>query len=391
MIKRTKLSALALAGALIAVPWAPGAEIAGAKPPLGSAAERRARMAPRAQKAHYAPVFDLSALPGYVPQQKVSGVLRVAGNNYIGDSGLAARWQKDFNRYQPALKLKFDLPSAAMAVPSLYLKQADVAMNHEPTFYDYLSHLRIFGFEPQGVSIVTGSLDVVGWQNTMVIVVHKDNPLTQITVEQLDGIFGSVRDGGWQGTKWRPDFARGPERDIRTWGQMGLTGDWTNARITPYGYSVRYATALEFSNRVLGASDKWNGDYRAFGNLRLPDGSQYLQANQIADRLKNDKYGIAYIRYQQGLPPDLKVLDLAWTSAGPYVKFTLENLQNRSYPLFSDQSMWYSRKPGARLDPKIREFLRYLLSRQGQQLVMEDGKYLPLTATAVREGLNKLD
>jgi phosphate transport system substrate-binding protein len=348
-------------------------------------------MAPRASKAAYTKKFDLSGLPRYVPERQVSGTLRIAGNNYIGDSPLARWWTEGFRNHQPGIAFELFLPSAAVAIPSLYLGRADLAMNHEPGFYDLLGHLRIFGHEPTGISAFTGSYDVRGWQNTIVIVVNKANPLTRITMKQLDGTFGSARDGGWVGTTWHPEFKRGPDRDIRRWGQLGLGGEWADKPINVYGYSPRYATAVEFSNKVLQASDKWNGDLRAFGNWRRPDGTIYGQAQQILDLMKEDPHGLAYVRFDAGFPPELRVLALAESDNGPYVEFTIENVQNRSYPLWGDQSFWVSVRPGTKMDPKVREFLRYVLSQEGQEAVQRDGKYLPLTAEVVRQELPKLE
>ena len=164
-------------------------------PYSGSAAERRIRLAERARGA-YSFEFDLSGLPNYQPSQEVSGTLRLWGNNYVGDSGLAQRWVDEFREHQPSLEFELVLPTAAVAAPSLYFGLADIGMNHELGFYDYLAHLRILGYEQTGFSVVTGSYDISGWQNSMAIVVHKDNPLSRITMEQLDGVFGSERAGG---------------------------------------------------------------------------------------------------------------------------------------------------------------------------------------------------
>ncbi len=359
------------------------------KPFSGSAAERRARLAERARSVSGLR-FDLSGLPSYQPKAKVAGRLRLWGNNYVGDSGLAGRWCEAFKQHHPDVEFELVLPTAAVAVPALYFGLADLGMNHEPTFYDYLGHVRILGYEPTGFSVVTGSLDISGWQNAFAIIVHKDNPLAKLTLDQLDGVFGSARAGGWEGSKWRPDFARGPEKNIRTWGQLGLTGEWADRRINPYGYSIRYATALEFSNKILCGSDKWNEDILAYGNYVSPEGKRTLQAEAIIAQMREDKHGIAYIRWQKGFGKDVKVLALAETAAGPYYDLTAENLQARRYPLWGDQSFWVSIKPGTRIDPKIAAFIRFILSREGQQLVMEDGKYLPLPAAAVEAELAKL-
>lgn len=356
----------------------------------GTAAERRTRLAERAKGA-YTHTFDLSGLPAYAPKGKLTGTIRVWGNNYVGDSGLAAAWRAAFQRHHPGVAFELVLPTAAVAVPALYFGLADIGMNHEPTFYDLLGHVRILGCEPTGFSVVTGSFDISGWQNSFAIIVHKDNPLTKITMEQLDAVFGSARAGGWVGTRWEPAFARGPEKNIRTWDKLGLAGEWAGKRLNLYGYSVRYATALEFSNRVLHGSDKWNEDILAFGNYIAPDGKRTLQAEEIISRLRTDRHGIAYIRWQPGFAKDVKVLAVARDAAGPYYDFNIENVQARRYPLWGDQSFWVTLKPGEKLEPRLAEFIRFVLSREGQELVMRDGKYLPLPADAAREELKKLD
>jgi phosphate transport system substrate-binding protein len=360
------------------------------KLPTGSSAERKARMEVRANSQAYTKKFDLSALPHYVPEDKPAGTLRVCGNNYVNDAPLGGYWKAAFEKFQPGVKVEYYTPTAAIAVPCLYFDKADIGVNHEPSFYDELAHLRLKGFEPLGFSVFTGSYNYVGWQNNLVIIVNKDNPITTITMKQLDGIFGSVRDGGWVGADWHPEFKRGADQDIRTWGQMGLTGDWAGKRITPHGYALRYATAIEFSNRVLQASDKWNGDLHTYANYKRPDFTTYLEADQIFDHIRQDSASIGYARYHDGFPKDIKILALARDDKGPYVEYGIDTLQNRSYPLWGDQSFWVSAKPGQRLDPKIREFIRFVLSQEGQELVQKDGKYLPLNAEAVREELRKL-
>ena len=303
------------------------------KLPAGSAAERKARMAARANQPAYTKKFDLSGLPHYVPEDKPNGTLRIAGNNYVGDAPLGGWWKEAFEKFQPGIRIEYYLPSAAIAIPRLYFDLADIGINHEPSFYDSLGHLRLKGFEPTGISVFTGSFDYVGWQNNIVIIVNKDNPITRITLKQLDGVFGSARDGGWVGTTWHPEFSRGPAGDIRKWGQLGLSGDRADKPISVHGYSLRYATAIEFSNKVLQASDKWNGDLHAYANYRRPDGTTYLEADQIYDHVRKDPYAIGYARYHEGFPKDIKILAVAKDDSAPYVEYSIDSLQNRSYPL----------------------------------------------------------
>jgi phosphate transport system substrate-binding protein len=393
----TKWKLAALAAALVVPMLAFGQTSSQSQPneeskklPSGSAAERKARMKVRANSPAYTNKFDLSGLPSYVPQEKPTGTLRICGNNYVGDSPLGGWWKDAFEKAQPGVKIEYNLPSAAIAVPCMYFGLADIGINHEPSFYDYLGFLRVRGYEPTGISVFTGSYNYVGWQNNFVIIVNKDNPIAKITVKQLDGIFGSVRDGGWVGSNWHPELKRGPEGDIRTWGGMGLSGEWASRRITPHGYALRYATAIEFSNKVLQASDKWNGDLHTYANYKRPDGTTYLEADQIFDAVRKDPGAIGYARYHDGFPKDIKVLAVAKDDVAPAMPYTIDTLQKREYPLWGDQSFWVDVKPGGRMDPKVREFVRFVLSREGQELVQKDGKYLPLTAEAAREELAKV-
>jgi len=111
------------------------------------------------------------------------------------------------------------------------------------------------------------------------------------------------------------------------------------------------------------------------------------------ESIKNNPAGIGYIRYNARFPTDsLKVLPLAPGNSNAAVEFTIDNVQSATYPLHAQMSFWMSVAPGAKLDPKIKEFLRYVLSRQAQEQVQTvDRKYLPLTASIVAAERAKLD
>jgi phosphate transport system substrate-binding protein len=359
--------------------------------PAGSAAERRARMHGMAYSRAYTRRFDLGGLPSYAPKSHPHGTIRVCGNNYIGDSPLGGWWLAAFHEYQPGIKVVYELQTAANAISCLYEDRGDIGIDHQPLFYDDLANLRLKGFLPSGISVVTGSYDVIGWQNSLAIIVNAANPLTGVTLQQLDGMFGSQRSGGWLRTTWHPELARGADGNIRTWGQMGLTGTWASRSVDTFGFSLRYATALEFSDDVLKGSDKWNGNLLAFGNYKRPDGSTYLETDQIIDHVAHDPGAIGYIRFHEDLPKTVKVLAVAKGAGGPYVPLTMDSERDRTYPLWGEQAFWVEAKPGRPLDPKIYEFIRFVLSRQGQELVQRDGKYLPLTASIAAEQMSRLD
>lgn len=348
---------------------------------------RAATMEERGKKAYYTKKWDLSDLPAYEPKQKVSGAIRIWGSNYIADGNLGAYWEAAFRKFHPEASFDYHLKTTVAAVPSLVFGVSDIGVGRKITFAELLLFQRYTDRDPVEIAVATGSYDVPGWQPGFGIVVHKDNPLAHLTLEQLDGIFGAERLGGWEGTSWHPEFARGPERNIRTWGKVGLAGEWKDKPIGVYGLNLRYHQATEISDRLLKASDKWNERLRIYANFVAPDGKLGRSLNSD---LAKDRYGIAYIAAPtRNLQPQLKILALAAKAGGPYVAYTLETLRDRTYPLF-DEIFMYVDAPGGKLDERVKEYLRFVLSREGQAEVMRDGKYLPLTGAIVREQLRRL-
>ncbi len=348
---------------------------------------RASTMQERGKKAYYTKKWDLSDLPSYQPKEKVKGTLRIWGSNYITDGNVGDYWKEAFHKFQPGVKVDYHMKTTVAAVPSLVFGVGDIGVGRKLTFHELLLFQRYNDRDPVEIAVATGSYDVPGWQPGFGIVVHKDNPLAQLTMEQLDGIFGAERLGGWDGTSWHPEYARGPEKNIRMWKQVGLTGEWKDMPINVYGLNLRYHQATEISDRLLKASDKWNERLRIYANFVTPDGKLGRSLN--SDLVK-DRAGIAYIAAPtRQLPPELKVLTLAEKAGGPYVPYTMETLRDRTYPLY-DEIYMYVDHPAGKIDPKMKEFLRFVVSREGQAEIMRDGKYLPLTATVAREQLKKL-
>jgi len=383
------IAAPLLLAALVSVGHSLAQQSEDTKKSLAAQAERAGVIAERGDKPHYTRTFDLSGLPHYAPKKQLTGWIRLHGSNYLADGKLGQYWQLGFAKFQPEVRISYYLPTSAIAFAGLYYQQADLVMGHRPTFYDLLAYQRVLDTDPVEITAVTGSFDVAGWENSVVILVHKDNPLKGITMEQLDGVFGAAREGGWAGTNFRPDWARGPEKNIRTWGQLGLKGEWENKPINAYGFNLRYNTATDFSDRVLKGSDKWNENIHAYAHIVQANGKRYVQADQITDALARDKYGIAFNRYR-GERPGIRRLAVAASEKGPFVEHTLETVQNRTYPLYQEAFLYTTVKPGREMDPYVKEFLLYVLSQEGQAEVIRDGKYLPLTAEVVREQRKKL-
>lgn len=356
----------------------------------------------RATKTYYPPRFDLSGLPEYAAREPVTGTIRQWGNNYLKDSGLMEAWEAEFRAFHPGVTFSDNLYSSSVAFPGLISGAADLAPMGRQALWDELK-----GFEREGaqggdegigqteiveIIMATGSHDVRGWTFALGIFVHKDNPLKGLTMEQLDGILGGRRDGGWNGLDWDTGVARGPEKNIRTWGQLGLKGAWANKPINVYGYNAKYHFNDEIDKKVLKGSGKWNENMRAYSNVAglKADGSLTAGGELIMNALAADKYGIAYTG-RPFLNARTRLVPLSTDGGRKFIPLELDTVQNRTYPLIRDVYYYFRREKGKPVDPRIKEFLRYVLSRQGQAAIQADGKYLPLTPEVAAAQLRKLD
>lgn len=337
-----------------------------------------------------------SDLPPYKPEQQVAGTIRNFG---FGLGGVLKLWEEGFQKHQPAIRFDDHLPTSDAAIPALVTGVADLAPDGgEATLTENLSFFEVYGYPVTDITVASGAFDVEGKSNGPVIFVHQDNPISKLTIQQLDGIFGAERSGGMRGFKWTPSDGRATAENIRTWGQLGLTGDWADKPIQTYGHAPS-GTARFFQWKVLQNGDKWNPNFREYvetGSKMIADedrseqrlGLQYMLKNELA----NNRYGIAWtvMPQAQGVP-GIKLVAIAAREGGAYVTPSKESFQDRSYPLVRSIYIFVNRPPGKPLDPKLREFLRYVLSREGQEMVARNGSYLPLTAAVVREQLKKLD
>jgi phosphate transport system substrate-binding protein len=351
---------------------------------------RNAHVAGRKDLVDYpADKFDLSDLPPYKPEQQVSGVIRMTGSNYIADSHVGQYWLAAFKKFQPGVTFEFNLKTPSAAVYALFLNAGDVDPSRKMTFEDLLAYERTMNADPVEIEYATGSYDVPGWSPAFGIFVNKANPISKLSVAQLEGIFGAERTGAWEGTSWHPERARTPTQNIRTWGQLGLTGEWATKPIHVYGVNLRYHQAIRFEDQVMHGSAKWNPALLEYANYGKPDGTLAIGASMMVEDLGKDPYGICYseINFMVG---NTKTIALAAGDSTNYVPLTRENVQNRSYPLYDAVYLYANGSPEHPMDPKVKEFLRFVLSREGQTAIARDGKYLPLTKEVVDAQLKKL-
>jgi len=323
----------------------------------------------------------VEALPPYEPKEQVTGTIRLWGHgspkhDFLGK--LLHRWDRDFHRYQPYVTIVNDMYGTASAVGALYTGAGDLALlGEEISPAAEAAFKRERHYEPTLFEIATGNVDVNYFDYAHMVFVNRANPLDRLTLPQLARILGEPPPG--QGS--------GP---IRTWGQLGLKGAWAQRRIQPYSWKVGQDFALFLQARVLGGSIPWNPQVRQFVTYDRPDGTIIDRGEQILTALAHDPSGIA-ISNARFANPSVKILKLAATSSGPYVSPSVQTLIAQQYPLTRIIPAIVDVPPGQPLNPPIREFLRFLLSRQGQRALIEASGYLPLGPEYVREQLRKLD
>lgn len=306
----------------------------------------------------------------------LSGVIRVCGTRQM--KPLMDAWGRAFMRRNPGIHFDVDLKGTPTAQFGLQADTADIALSGREIYpYEYYGIYRRSQLLTVEIPVATGSYNQIGKSAALAIFVHADNPITRLSMPQLDRVFGGERSGGWQGMDWNTDVARGPETNIRTWGQLGLRGEWANAEITPYGPPALHPGGVSyFQRRVMGGADVWNERLREF-----PDRSAMLRA------LANDRYGIAFASLGYAAP-GIKALALAERDGGPYFRLDAKTVSSRAYPLSRFAYMYLAPDTVSgdpvRLNPNLRAFLEFVLGRDGQPLISATSYYpLPLGIAAM--------
>ena len=326
-----------------------------------------------------------SQLPAYAPETKLAGpeILRSWGSSEM--AGLMRAWESGFERYQPALRFADTLKGTETAQAALFTHVADMALMSRPILP--LERHVMFRREhhlPLEIMVATGSADVEDRTFALAVLVNKANPLTGLTLNQLDGIFGDQRTGAWdEEFIWHPEMGRGADRNLRTWGQLGLTGEWAGKPIHVYGYPVTIYSPtsgpmLSFRKTVMHGGDIWNPDLQ-----EIPEG------RKIAEAVSQDRYAIGYtcLCFQSD---GVKALNVALADGSVPVKLSKTSVAERTYPLSRSVYIYIDRAPGEPVDPKVKAFLTYVLSREGQDAVANSGDYLPLKPQLVRQQIQKL-
>ncbi|HKB91738.1 MAG TPA: substrate-binding domain-containing protein [Opitutaceae bacterium] len=314
--------------------------------------------------------------PQYQPTQTTSGVVRLSGNSEM--KALVLRWTSGFQKYHPSVRFETHLTGTDTGMAALYTSKADLALlGRAPTANEIQAFEWVFRYKPAQVEVMTGSLNQAGKSPALVVFVHHDNPLKRLTVAQLEAIYGTEH-----------QLSSG---NIRTWGELGLSGEWANKPINLYLPDAMSGTGRFFRHVVLNDSRMMNwAQLTEFHDTSVVGRETHDAGHQIISALAQDRFGMA-IGSLDSANEKVRPVALSASDSTDQLDATRENLISRKYPLSRVVLACYNRKPGTPVDPAVREFLLYVLSREGQQEIPQVGSYLPLTAANSADQSRKLD
>ncbi|MBW2204194.1 MAG: phosphate ABC transporter substrate-binding protein [Deltaproteobacteria bacterium] len=291
-------------------------------------------------------------IKSYTKVGGVSGNLNSIGSDTVNN--LMTFWAEGFNRLYPNVKVQIEGKGSSTAPPALILGTAQIgpmSRAMKPTEMDDFE--RRYGYKPTQIRT---SLDALA------VYVNKDNPIKGLNFSQVDAIFSKTRKGGHR-------------EDITTWGKLGLAGEWGNRPISLYGRNSASGTYGYFKKKAL-----FKGDYK--NTVKEQPGSA-----SVVQGITEDRYGIGYsgIGYKTS---GVRAVPLV-KKGNSYKEAVIENVLDGSYPLARFLYVYVNKKPGKPLDPLILEFVKYILSMEGQKVVIKDG-YIPLPASVIEEELVKI-
>jgi phosphate transport system substrate-binding protein len=278
--------------------------------------------------------------PAFKPYQKVSDI---SGNlNSEGSDtmiNLMGYWKEAFEKMYPNVKIQAVGKGSATAPPALTEGTAQLGpMSRAMKDTELDAFEKKHGFKPTRISVALDCLSIF---------VHKNNPIQGLTLPQADGIFSQTRKSG------------SPE--LTVWGQLGLKGTWTNLPINPiYGRNSASGTYGFFKEHVL-----LKGDFK--DTVKETPGSA-----TVVNGVASNKGAIGYsgMGYKTA---DVRAVPLAKNAKSPFVEPTYENALAGKYPLGRSLYIYVAKKPHQPLPPHIREFLKFALSKQGQEIALKDG------------------
>ncbi|CAM4063873.1 PstS family phosphate ABC transporter substrate-binding protein [Roseateles saccharophilus] len=305
--------------------------------------------------------------PPYRPQAPVEGLIRIWGHGSRERSpagALVAAWIKGFQHFHPAMRFEVTLRGDSTAIGGLYTGAADIALMERPPIAIELDGYRpIFGHDPFGVIVASGSLDHADHAPAPVVFVHRSNPLTRLSLQQLDAAIGA-------------DHRRG-HPPVNTWKDLGVDGPLRDRPLEVLTYDIAGDLPQFMQQAVMGGSQKWTGRLREFGTPSTTADEGREAARRLMQALQQTPHALALATWPDRLP-QARAVALSAALPAPFLLPTRATVSQRRYPLVRDLQVFVERAPGGPLQAPVREFLAYLLSAPGQQAIASDGGYFAL-------------
>lgn len=290
------------------------------------------------------------ALKGYAKTQGVSGNLNSIGSDTLNN--LMTFWAEGFRKHYPNVNIQIEGKGSTTAPPALIEGTAQIGPMSRPMKKEEIEKFeQKYGYKPTEIGVALDSLAVY---------VHKDNPLKALSLTQVDAIFSKNR-------------KRGAAEDIVTWGQLGLKNELAGRPISIYGRNSASGTYGFYKEHALK-----KGDFKDIVKEQPGSASVVLAVTE-------DKAGIGYsgIGY---ITSGVKALALSEKDGAPAFEPNYENVLSNKYPLGRMLYLYVAKEPNKPLPKMVEEFLKYVLSKEGQEIVVKDG-YLPLPAKVAEKQL----
>ncbi|TBR42045.1 phosphate ABC transporter substrate-binding protein PstS family protein [Marinomonas agarivorans] len=292
-------------------------------------------------------------LPSYSKASGVSGNISSVGSDTLAN--LMTLWAEDFKRLYPNVNIQIQAAGSSTAPPALTEGTSNFGpMSRQMKDKEVAAFEKKYGYKPTAIPVAIDALAVF---------VHKDNPIKGLSLPQVDAIFSSTRKGGFS-------------NDISDWGDAGLTGAWKNRDIQLFGRNSVSGTYGYFKSKAL-----FKGDYK--NNVNEQPGSA-----SVVQSVSSSLNGIGYsgIGYRTS---SVRAIPLAKKEGGKFIAATTENAATGKYPLSRFLYVYVNKAPNKPLAPLEREFVKMVLSKTGQQVVVKDG-YVPLPSKVVSKYLKDL-
>ena len=294
------------------------------------------------------------ALKGYIKVSGVSGNVSSIGSDTLNN--LMTLWAEGFRKQYPSVKIQIEGKGSSTAPPALIEGTAQLGpMSRTMKNTEMDAFERKFRYKPTAFPVAIDALAVY---------VNKDNPVTGFTLTQVDAIFSKSR-------RW------GHNEDIQVWKQVGVEDGLGDSPISIYGRNSASGTYGFFKEHALK-----NGDYK--DEVKEQPGSA-----SVVQSVSEDQAGIGYsgIGY---LTSNVRAVPLAEKEGMPFKAASQRNADDGSYPLWRHLYLYVNKAPNKPLDPIVKEFVKFIYSKEGQQVVIKDG-FFPLKADAIEKELKNLD